>query len=252
MIWRWMGTIAIMVFGSMAACEAEKAPPNEPGKIGLADRPGVLRLTYNGAVIADVTVCLRVDEKTLDLDEAGIQWITSEAASDARSAVLCTHTESRGDRDQVEQVLTFRLQGMPEAKLHVEARIHASGEAIAAETMSPAQTRFPLIRNSVGASCNLRNNAVYDRRSDWVLLGPGDGATTIMPSPSKAAQFAMTIEGDEITITFRPRYYGKHKGLRYYEPWNYRVWQEPVAGWCSWWAYKNGVTETIVAEAVWV
>jgi len=28
---------------------------------------------------------------------------------------------------------------------------------------------------------DLRNNAVYDRRWDWVLIGPADGATRIEP-----------------------------------------------------------------------
>jgi hypothetical protein len=44
-----------------------------------------------------------------------------------------------------------------------------SEEAFPAETAGEAQKRFPLVRTSVGLSHNLPDNAVDDRRWDWVL-----------------------------------------------------------------------------------
>ena len=68
---------------------------------------------------------------------------------------------------EFEEGLTLTLTGA----------VAGSDEAFPAETESEAQKRFTYIRNSVGLSRNLRNNAVYDRRWDWALTGPGDGAT---------------------------------------------------------------------------
>jgi hypothetical protein len=42
--------------------------------------------------------------------------------------------------------------------------------------------------------------------------------------------YALSMTGNEVTFRFRPRYYQVHRGLRYFEPWNYDVWKEPVAG----------------------
>jgi len=46
-----------------------------------------------------------------------------------------------------------------------------------------------------------------------------------------------------IKSTINPLYYQKHKGLKYFEPWTYKVLDKPVVGWCSWFAYWNKVTE---------
>ena len=115
------------------------------------------------------------------------------------------------------------------------------------------QKRFPLVRNSVGLSRNLRNNAVYDRRWDWVLIGPAEGATRIAAdgggpagrdtSPGRAA-------GPTLELVFRPRFYQKHRELTFFEPWTYRVWKGSVAGYCSWWSYREGINQQVVDSLV--
>jgi alpha-galactosidase len=40
-------------------------------------------------------------------------------------------------------------------------------------------------------------------------------------------------------LVFRPRFYQRHKNLKYFEPWSYRIWPSSVTGWCSWWAYQE-------------
>ncbi|MGB2820153.1 MAG: alpha-galactosidase, partial [Phycisphaerae bacterium] len=46
-----------------------------------------------------------------------------------------------------------------------------------------------------------------------------------------------------IELVFRPRFYQKHKGFNYYEPWTYKVWKGSVTGYCTWWSYRGGFTQ---------
>ncbi len=66
---------------------------------------------------------------------------------------------------------------------------------------------------SVGLSRNLRNNAIYDRRWDWVLSGSSDGRTRIEPGqvePNRIT-FSWQSRGPTVELVFRPRFYQKHK-----------------------------------------
>ena len=53
-----------------------------------------------------------------------------------------------------------------------------------------------------------------------------------------------------MTLRFRPRYYQKHRGLSYYQPWTYAPWPRSAAGWTSWFAFRDNVTEADVHAAV--
>jgi hypothetical protein len=133
------------------------------------------------------------------------------------------------------------VQPRPGEEIVLRGTVAGSEEAFAAETFSPAQERFPCVRNSIGPSLNRRNNAVYDRRWDWVLIGPGDGQTRIKPLAANhvLGTFSWENRGKAITLIFRPRFYQRHKNLKYFEPWSYRIWPSSVTGWCSWWAYQE-------------
>ena len=60
---------------------------------------------------------------------------------------------------------------------------------------------------------------------------------------AEARTFRLDASGREILLRFRPRFYQQHRGLRYFEPWTYAIWPSPVAGWCSWFAFLDKVTE---------
>ena len=141
--------------------------------------------------------------------------------------------------DKISQQIA--LNGSHNQELLVRGTVFAGAEALAAETLTDAQKRFPLIRATAGRSRNLRNNAVYDRTFDWVLIGPGDGRTRIEPIGPDGAErrFAWESRGKRVTLEFRPLYYQRHKNLPHYEPWTYKVWKGSIAGWCSWWAYRR-------------
>ncbi len=160
---------------------------------------------------------------------------------------------ANGAHDSVEQDFRFRIgRAVAGATLVLRGFVYGSTEAFAAETFSQAQLRFPLIRTSVGPSHNLRNNAVYDRRFDWVMYGPGDGATRIQPqvdsSGATANSFRVEMSGNLIVLTFKPRFYQRHRNIAFFEPWKYRVWPDSVAGWSSWWAYEENINEKLIHE----
>ena len=91
------------------------------------------------------------------------------------------------------------------------------------------------------------NQAVYDRRWDWVLSIDDQPRTAVVVTPVSetpdARTFTLDARGSEILLRFRPRFYQQHRGLRYFEPWTYAAWSTPVVGWCSWFAFFDKITE---------
>jgi alpha-galactosidase len=121
--------------------------------------------------------------------------------------------------------------------------VNGSPEAFACE--SEPKDGLKIVRHVVGQSKSLRNNAVYDRNYDW-LLSFDNFYPNIVVQPGGqvgAPAFNITIKGWEIVIRFRPRFYNKHRGLEYFEPWKYNIWKKPVVGWCSWYAYFDKIDE---------
>ena len=50
-------------------------------------------------------------------------------------------------------------------------------------------------------------------------------------------------------VSIKPHYYRTHLGYRYHKPWQRRPNLKPVAGWCSWEAYRRDVSEEKVVNA---
>jgi alpha-galactosidase len=179
------------------------APPNAAAKIEWLD--GALQLGYDGKVLFQGRVT----------GKAEVANVTTRK------------------KQAVTQTLT--LTGR---KLKLKGIVTASDEAIAAETKGPSQQTFPLVRTvNGGPSRNLRNNAIYDRGRDWLLAG----ATCI--EPHLATRFTITATGDKIALTFRPRFYQRHKNIAYFQPWTYRVRQDSITGWCSWFVRFRDITQ---------
>jgi hypothetical protein len=220
-------TLIAGLTGFVSTANAEEvAPPNAAATAQWDAATGQLKLAYHGTEIlsAAVTargadgkrVAVKLDSKTHSVDERVEQKFAFAAAE---------------PREGVTLVLTGTVTG--------------SGEAFPAETESEAQRRFPYVRNSVGLSRNLRNNAVYDRRWDWVLIGPADGATRIAPQSDEDNKrtFGIESKGGSFQFVFRPRFYQKHHGYGYFEPWTYQVWRGSPTGYCTWWAYRHSFTQ---------
>ena len=229
MISRWLPTVSLIVvltgFSSTAAKEA--APPaNAVAKAHWDAAEGKLTLEYNGTTILTASV----------------------AAKDSGGKSVAVQCESKTDTadEKVEQTFTFTPAEAKEGTaLVLTGTVVGSEEAFPAETDSEAQKRFPYVRNSVGLSRNLRNNAIYDRRWDWVLIGPADGATRVTPrfNGEEKRTFGIESKGGSLEVVFRPRFYQKHHGYEQFEPWTYKVWEGSLTGYCTWWAYRHSFTQ---------
>jgi alpha-galactosidase len=142
----------------------------------------------------------------------------------------------------ITRVLKWTARG--EGPLTLAGVVAASEEAFPCE-VEPREDGMPVIRHSSGLSHSLLNRAVYDRHSDWVLSVDFPAAVQVAPLDSSASgtRFRIEATGYEIGLRFRPRFYGRHRGLTAFEPWTYRPWPTSVAGWTSWFAFRDDVTE---------
>ncbi|MFC1563681.1 alpha-galactosidase [candidate division KSB1 bacterium] len=113
------------------------------------------------------------------------------------------------------------------------------------------RTGIDIVRHSVGLSKSLLNRGVYDRKYDWVLSLDFPSDVRVIPESTSenGNRFKIEITGHDIILRFRPHFYQKHRGLKYFKPWEYRVWQDPVVGWCSWFAYFKDITEDKMMKA---
>ena len=140
--------------------------------------------------------------------------------------------------DKVDLALVFNGSG-----LVLEGTVIASDQSFACEVERPRKG-VPIVRHSFGPAANSRNQAVYDRAKDWVLSVDLNPVVVLIPHPGgDNTRYDFKASGYEIVLRFRPHYYQKHKGLEFYEPWNYQLWDRPVVGWCSWFAFWDRVTE---------
>ena len=214
---------ALAVLAPLAALAALQpapaAPPNRPADVRVAgDR---VTVDYHGTRIFDGRV------------------VNPEA--------LGGHTlqtfETDGVVDQV-LALTARPGGEP---VELAGTVAASAQAFPAETDRPLRATLPIVRHGSGLGLNLRNQAVYDRRFDWVLSVDDQPRTRTKVTPlddrDGRRTFAFESRGSEILLRFRPRFYQRHRGLAFFEPWTYDVWPTPIVGWVSWFAFYADVTE---------
>ncbi len=221
----------------VAAAAKVEPPANAAAKVKWDAGKGKVTVTYHGTVVLDATVTA---------SRTGVESFD----------VTMQPTVTKGEKiEKVEHRLKFVAAKPAEGvKLLLRGTVIGSEEAFPAEESGgEKQKRFPYVRNSVGLSRNLRNNAVYDRRWDWVLVGPGDGKTRIKPAGQKKGKREFSWESygapstgsgqASIELVFRPRFYQKHKGFEYYEPWTYKVWKGSLTGYCTWWSYRGGFVQ---------
>ena len=222
----WFFVFAGLLF-TMPACSRKSAgtpgPPNEPAKIGFRD--GKLRIDYAGQTIFKGEVVVEGKKENV------------------RSLV---NVFRPGDRVSQVVLLTSGNEGL---KLRIFGTVFGSVESFPVE--ADRRAKGPLIvRHSSGTSRNLLNRAVYDRRGDWVLSVDANPPVIVSPSEEKEGgrTFNLRAEGGEIVLRFRPRFYQKHRGLPFFDPWTYKTWPGSIAGWVSWFAFFDKVTEKDIIE----
>ena len=218
---RCLPAIALSVLPVVLPAQQPAAPPNGPATVEF--RNSRLTLSYGGRVILSAT-------------------LTSSGEGPEVRALVDT------SGDVVTQVIKWTATRG--AGLTLTGAVHAGAEAFAAATERRTDAA-PMVRNSVGPSGSRLNRAVYDRRSDWLLSFDEPTAVTVDARPAAGAgtTFTLRAAGSEIILRFRPRFYQKHRGLAEYRPWTYDVWRPSVAGWTSWYAFLDTVTERNVRDA---
>ncbi len=220
-ITRWAGLGQVLVLAAMARAQTPGEPPNLAATLsGPADR---LSLIYEGRAIVAGTV-------------SADQGVTAE-----RRMVT---SESNG---ALTQVIKWTARG--KGRIALDFTVHGSADALAVEADRTDST-LPVVRASIGPSHNLRNRAVYDRTRDWTVSIDAGATLTVTPLAATATEttFHLQAAGREIVLRFRPRFYQKHRGLKYFRPWTYKPWNRSVTGWTSWYAFRDKVTQKDIAE----
>lgn len=100
----------------------------------------------------------------------------------------------------------------------------------------------PLI-STFGDAPSVLDNAVYDRAGDWLLAARGEHVSLRQSRNG----YRLTISGPG-RLELQPDYYRNHRGYFLWDR-SRPLWTKPVAGWCSWAAYGQSVTEDEVARA---
>ena len=208
------------VGAAAARAQGVSEPPNAPAQVVLADTAVTLR--YSDRPILDARIARPDSGVTLSqlLDSAG---------------------------GRVTQVLKWTAR---RGRITVSGIVLTSAEGFAAE-VEPREEALPVVRTAVGPVVNALDRAVYDRQSDWVLSVDEPAETAVVPLDSIAGadsavggrRFRFTATGSEVTLRFRPHFYQRHRGLAQFRPWTYRPWSGSVAGWSSWYAFFDKVTE---------
>ena len=142
------------------------------------------------------------------------------------------------------QIITIRAEGGKPFKL--DGRVTGSDDAISCES-DPAEGRVKVVRQVVGRSHSLLNNAIYERKTDW-LLSVDNYNAKVKVIPVADHDYDIDVTGSEIVVRFRPRYFKEHRNLSYFDPSAFAVWKKPVVGWCSWFAYLDQVNEKEIKE----
>lgn len=180
-------------------------------------------------VLTDTSVALHYDGVTL------FEARVSATRGTPRVRQLVDTSSGR-----ITQVLTW-VPG--NGRITLRGTAHAAGDAFAVDA-DPREDGVPIVRNSVGPSYSLLNRGVYARDRDWLLSVDFPASVRITPvAGGDSAAFDLVADGYEITLRFRPRFYQKHRGLAHFEPWKYETWPSSVAGWTSWYAFRDKVTE---------
>jgi alpha-galactosidase len=185
------------------------------------------------------------EENTLTLIYNGRVLFEGRVNLDRGQVRLNTLTDKNGR--VLSQVVSLTSRG--KEPVVIEGTLRGSYQSFPCEVDRPVYKK-DLVRHSYGLSRNTRNDGIYDRQSDWVFSIDYPASVIIDPPgiQEDSLDYEMTISGYQVGLRFRPRYFQQHRGLAYFEPWNYEVWRDPVTGWCSWYAYFQDVTEQNIRD----
>jgi hypothetical protein len=155
------------------------------------------------------------------------------------------------------------LQGLP---LVQQIYVMVAGENVTATVrfqMSPEAVNMrpsragseQAIIGQVGRALLPEVNGLYDVTQDLMVSWHGHPwqwkDARLQPDEDGNLTATMEVELGPKTwiVNIKPHYYRTHLGYRYHRPWQRRPSLKPVAGWCSWEAYRRAVSEENVVAA---
>lgn len=119
------------------------------------------------------------------------------------------------------------------------------GTAPASESRIPARVESQdngILYTSLGSVSAKNIYCLFDRKTDTLIQFPEESILSRNTSDEKMMDVAFTVANGS-PITLIPDYYIDVLGLKYYRPKPGRFESAPV-GWCSWYCYYMGATET--------
>jgi hypothetical protein len=209
-----IGAITLALFSSNIL-NALNEPPNSAATLSWADRH--LQLTYEGKVIFDAQI-----------EVEGTPYVRKLVQT--------------GDHGQVDQVFAITANSV-----RLTGHVNTDDDGFACSAQPEDYGQPSIVRHSYGRVENGLNRAVYERSQDWLISIDHESDVSVTPSAGDGYSVAAT--GSEVIVRFRPRYYGMHRGLRYFSPWTGRVKTESQVGWSSWYAFFDKVTQQDVHDA---
>ncbi len=215
---------AVIMAISMPSCRRAApagAPKNEAAKVKIGK--AAISVRYDGGDIF---------EGRIRAGEAGFEVAVNVfRTGGALSQVILLTPRDRGGKVRVEGTLTGGPESFP-----CEADRRDRG--------------LVMVRHVSGTSRSSLNRAVYDRGRDWVFSVDAGPRAIVLPSSATkdSRAYSFGAEGSEVVLRFRPRFYQVHRGLEFFEPWTYKIWPGPVAGWISWFAFFDKVTEKDIVD----
>ncbi|OGD13267.1 MAG: hypothetical protein A2V76_10765 [Candidatus Aminicenantes bacterium RBG_16_63_14] len=213
---------AVMLLASCGRSgPAAAAPPNEAARIDVGEKS--IRVRYDGRDMfkGEISAVGAGFEAKVNVHRTG----------NAVSQTVLLAPREKGGRVRIEGTLVGGPESFP-----CEADRRDRGPV--------------MVRHVSGTSRSLLNRAVYDRGRDWVFsvdAGPRAVVTPLAEGPEDK-EYGFEAEGGEIVLRFRPRFYQVHRGLEFFEPWTFKIWPHPVAGWISWFAFYDKVTEKDIVD----
>lgn len=197
------------------------APKNEAAQVKIGK--AAIGVRYDGG---------NIFEGKIQAGDAGFEAAVNVfRTGDALSQTILLTPRGQGGKIRVDGTLTGGLESFP-----CEADRRDRG--------------LIMVRHVSGTSRSSLNRAVYDRGRDWVFSVDAGPRAVVLPSSATKGDkaYAFSAEGSEIVLRFRPRFYQLHRGLEFFEPWTYKIWPDPVAGWISWFAFFDKVTEKDIVD----
>ncbi len=196
------------------------------------DKAGVIRIQHRGQVIFEGRVSSTKQWKS------SVRLVESPAQDVPLGYPHGPKTSEFVPDGRMKQSIVIALEG----DCQIDGTVNASRDSFAAK---PAE-EDRVVRNAHGQADNGLNTGVYDRTSDWLIRT--EKADTWSVRSKSGTSFTLKAAGSHIELWFDASYYKNHLGYFLWDS-SKKLWTKPVAGWCSWMAYLQDVSEKNMLDA---